>query len=75
MAGIVHQILDIFSVMEKVSFINIPREWNRAADYLAKWDLEHDDDSKVEGWEQLSPDYCLDLHKISSKDMDSYEAN
>lgn len=61
--------------MEKVSFIHIPREWNRETDCLAKWASEHDDDWKVEGWEQLSPDYCQDLHKIFAKDMDSYEAS
>ncbi|XP_059064884.1 uncharacterized protein LOC131856937 [Cryptomeria japonica] len=52
--GIVHQILQVSAIMDKVSFIHIPHEWNRVADCLAKCTSKHGDEWKVEGWENLS---------------------
>jgi len=42
-AMVVQQILQISSMMEMVSFVHILREWNRAANCLAKWASKHID--------------------------------
>ncbi|XP_059068705.1 uncharacterized protein LOC131859160 [Cryptomeria japonica] len=60
----------IGSKIELVSFVHIPREWNRVANCLDKWALEHAGDWKVEGWDHLSPEYCQNLEEIFVADMD-----
>lgn len=50
LARIVQQILHISSLMDMVIFAHIPREWNRAADCLAKWASEHTDGWRIKEW-------------------------
>ncbi|XP_059066340.1 uncharacterized protein LOC131061549 [Cryptomeria japonica] len=65
---LVQQILQVSSVMDSVSFTHIPREWNRAADCLAKWASEDVDDRRIDEWEQLPYELCQDLEKILVED-------
>ena len=57
------QILQISSLMELVTFVHIPREWNRAANCLAKWASEH-----AEEWELVPQVLCFDLRSILDDD-------
>lgn len=65
---LVQQILQVSSVMDSVSFTHIPREWNRAADCLAKWASEDVDDRRIDEWEQLPHELCQDLERILVED-------
>ena len=65
---LVQQILQVSSVMDSVSFTHIPREWNRAADCLAKWALEDIDGRRIDEWEQLPYELCQDLERILVED-------
>ena len=65
---IVQQILQVNSVMDSVSFTHIPREWNRAADCLAKWASEDIDGQRIDEWEKLPYEICQDLERILVED-------
>ena len=54
--------------MDSVSFTHIPREWNRAADCLAKWASEDIDGRRIDEWEQLPFELCQDLERILVED-------
>lgn len=54
--------------MEEASFVHIPREWNRAANCLAKWAFEHDSGWKVEDWGQVNPELHPDLDRFFEED-------
>lgn len=56
-----------------MSFIHIPREWNRVANWLPKWASEHGGDWKVEGWGNLSLDCRQDIERILVEDIDGYD--
>lgn len=60
------QILQISSLMEMVNFAHIPREWNRAADCLAKWASEHAKGWRIEEWELVPQELRLDSRKIEN---------
>ena len=68
LATIVQQILRICSLMETVTFVHIPREWNRAADCLAKWASEYAEGWRIEEWELIPRECHLDLMKILAED-------
>lgn len=68
LARIVQQILHISSLLDMVIFAHIPREWNRATDCLAKWASEHADGWRVEEWELIPQELCLDLRSILDED-------
>ena len=68
LARIVQQILQISSLMEMVTFAHIPREWNRAVDCLAKWASEHAEGWRIEEWELVPQELCLDLRSILDED-------
>ena len=70
---LVQQILQVSSVMDSVSFIHIPREWNRAADCLAKWASEDIDGRRIDEWEQLPYELCQDLERILIEDESQAE--
>ena len=53
--------------MDLVSFIHIPREWNRVVDCLAKWASDIDG-RRIEEWEQLPYELCQDLERILVED-------
>lgn len=72
LARIVQQIVHISSLMDRVIFAHIPREWNRAADCLAKWASEHADGRRVEEWELIPQELCLDLRSILDEDRVEY---
>ena len=65
---IVQQILQVSLLMDSVHFAHIPREWNRAADCLAKWASEAIDGRKIEEREQLPYELCQDLERILADD-------
>lgn len=73
LAVLVQQILQIGNLMEKVSFVHIPREWNRAADCLAKWASEHLEDWKIEDWAQLPQELGPDLERVLAEDKRGIE--
>ena len=54
--------------MEMVTFVHIPREWNRAADCLAKWASERAEDWRVEEWELVPQEIRQDLMIILEED-------
>ena len=64
LARVVQQILRVSSLMEMVTFVHIPREWNRAADCLAKWASEHAEGWRIEEWELVPQEIRLDLMNI-----------
>ena len=64
LARIVQQILRICSLMEMVTFVHIPREWNRAADCLAKWASENAEGWGIEEWELIPSECRMDLINI-----------
>jgi ribonuclease HI len=68
LARIVQQILKISSLMEFVTFVHIPREWNRAADCLAKWASEHAEGWRIEEWELVPQVLRSDLRSILDDD-------
>ncbi len=68
LARIVQQILQISSLMEMVTFVLIPREWNREPDCLAKWASEHAKGWRIEDWELAPQDLRLDLRGILDED-------
>lgn len=70
LAGVVQQILRVSSLMEMVTFVHIPREWNRAADCLAKWASEHVEGWRIEEWEMVPQALRLDLERILAKDRE-----
>ncbi|XP_059076968.1 uncharacterized protein LOC131876166 [Cryptomeria japonica] len=70
LAGVVQQILQVSSLMELVTFIHIPREWNRAADCLAKWASEYAEGWRIEEWEMVSPALRPDFERILAEDRE-----
>ena len=54
--------------MDSVSFTHIPREWNRAADCLAKWASKDIDGRSIDEWEKLPYEICQDLERILVED-------
>ena len=68
LARIVQQILQISSLMEMMTFAHIPREWNRAANCLAKWAFEHAEGWRIEDWELAPQELHLDLRRILDED-------
>ena len=68
LARIVQQILQISSLMEMVTFAHIPREWNRAANCLAKWAFEHAEGWRIEDWELAPQELHFDLRSILDED-------
>ena len=54
--------------MDLVTFVHIPREWNRAADCLAKWASEHVEGWRIEDWELVPEELCFDLRSILDDD-------
>ena len=69
LARIVQQILQVSSRLVEVSFVHIPREWNRVADCLAKWASEHVGVWKVEDRMQVSQDLRHDLDRLLEEDL------
>ena len=79
---LVQHILQVSFVMDSVSFTHIPREWNRAADCLAKWAREWNraadclakwaskdiDGWRIDEWEQLLYELCQDLERVLVED-------
>ena len=59
--------------MDLVSFIHIPREWNRAADCLAKWASEDIDGRRIDEWEKFPDELCQDLERILVEDESQAE--
>jgi hypothetical protein len=55
--------------MDSVSFAHIPREWNRAADSLAKWASGNIGGEKIDEWEQMPGKLCQDLERILAEDV------
>ena len=55
---IVQQILQVSSLMDSMTYAHIPREWNRAADSLAKWASENIDGGMIDEWEQMPCELC-----------------
>ena len=72
LARIVQQILHISSLMDMVTFAHVAREWNRAADCLAKWASEHVDGWIIEEWELVPQELCLDLGTIIDEDKEEH---
>jgi len=68
LAMIVQQILQISSLMELVTFAHIPREWNRAADCLAKRASEYTEGWRIEEWESVPQELRFDLRSILDDD-------
>lgn len=68
LARLVQQILRISSMMEMVSFVHIPREWNKAADCLARWASEHAEGWNVDELGQVSQELRHDLEGILFED-------
>ena len=56
--------------MDSVSFIHIPREWNRVADCFESEDI---DGRRIDEWEQLPYDLCQDLERILVEDESQAE--
>ena len=54
--------------MELVTFVHIPREWNRVADYLAKWASEHAEGWRIEEWELVPQVLRSNLRSILDDD-------
>ena len=65
---IVQQILQVSSLIDLVSYVHIPREWNRMANCLAKWASEAIDGQKIHEWEQMPYELCHDLERILAID-------
>ena len=55
-----------------MSYVHIPREWNRAADCLAKWVSKAIDGQKIDEWEQLPYELCQDLERILVEDNSGF---
>ena len=72
LARIIQQILHISSLMDMVTFAHVPREWNRAADCLAKWASEHADGWRIEEWELVPQELHLDLGTIIDEDREEH---
>ena len=51
-----------------MSFIHIPREWNKAADCMAKWASEDIDGRRIDEWKQFPYELCQDLERILVED-------
>lgn len=68
LARVVQQIMRVSSLMEIVTFVHIPREWNRAADCLAKWASEHVEGWRIEEWDLVPQELRFDLMNILAKD-------
>lgn len=66
---IVQQILQISAMMDSVSYSHIPREWNNAADSLAKWASGNFDGWRIDEWEQLPGELCQELERILTEDI------
>jgi len=54
--------------MELVTFSHMPREWNRAADCLAKWASEYAEGWRIEEWESVPQELRFDLRSILDDD-------
>lgn len=61
----IHLFCDFF---ESVTFIHIPREWNRVADYLAKWASDFMEGWFIEDKGQLSPELPHMLDQLVDHD-------
>jgi len=72
LALIVQQILQVSLLMDMVTFVHIPCEWNRAADCSAKWASEHLDGGRTEEWELVPPVLHHDLERILDEDREGY---
>ena len=58
--------------MDMVTFAHVPREWNRAADCLAKWASEHADGWRIEEWELVPQELHLNLGTIIDEDKEEH---
>ena len=63
------QILQVSSIMDSVSYTHIPRQWNRAADSLAKWASGNVDGWRIDEWEQLTGELRQDLERTLTEDV------
>ena len=66
---IVQQILQVSSLMDSVSYVHIPREWNRVANCLAKWASKNIDGWKINEWEKMPYKLCQDLERTVLEDV------
>lgn len=69
LSTIVQQILQVSSLMDSVSYAHIPREWNRAADSLAKRASENLDGGEIDEWEQMPYELCQELERNLVEDV------
>lgn len=70
---LVQQILQIGTLMERVSSVHIPCEWNETADCLAKWALERLEDWKIDDWAQIPQELRPDLERVLVEDSGGVE--
>lgn len=63
------QITSLGDLLDSITFSHIPREWNKVADGLAKWDSKKNGTWLADDWDSLSGDLAQDLESWVTKDM------
>ena len=63
------QTLSLCNFLDSISFCHIPREWNRVADFLAKWASENDDGWDISGREELLAEFSQTIEQLILGDM------
>lgn len=66
---IARQILNLASNFVSISFVHIPREWNKVANFLAKWASNEMEAWSVWGWGQLDQQKCQQLAQFLHEDQ------
>ena len=68
LALVIQHIIQLCNSLDSMSFMHIPHEWNRGADFLTKWDFEHGLAWKIIDHRMLHLDLSQLLVQLVDKD-------